>query len=191
MEFLPDDEEIEERRRQGRGLTRPELALLLAYGKIALNHALTEAGSAGDPYLARELRALFSAALRRRFAERIERHRLRTQIIITATTNSIVNRVGPALLMQCVEQTATPTPWRVARAYTIARDSADLRALWSEIEASRRTHASRRSIRGAADDRRLPAPSDALAAGASAQQYADVGARGRRDCSRRCASSPS
>ncbi len=45
VEFLPDDEELDERRRQGRGLTRPELALLLAYGKIALNHALTEAAA--------------------------------------------------------------------------------------------------------------------------------------------------
>ncbi len=46
VEFLPDDEEIEQRRREGRGLTRPELALLLSYGKIALNHALSDSGSA-------------------------------------------------------------------------------------------------------------------------------------------------
>ena len=56
----PSDEELEERRRQGRGLTRPELALLLAYGKIALNHALTESGSAEDPYLAARAAALLS-----------------------------------------------------------------------------------------------------------------------------------
>ena len=61
VEFLPTDEEMEQRRREGRGLTRPELALLFSYGKIALNHALTDSGSAADPYLARELRALFSA----------------------------------------------------------------------------------------------------------------------------------
>jgi glutamate dehydrogenase len=133
VEFLPTDEELEERRRQGRGLTRPELALLFAYGKIALNHALSEAGSAADPYLARELERYFPQAMQRRFPERIKRHRLRKQIIITATTNSIVNRVGPTLLLQCSEVSEANAA-AVARAYTIARDSADLRALWAQIE---------------------------------------------------------
>jgi glutamate dehydrogenase len=119
---------------QGRGLTRPELALLFAYGKIALNHALTETGSAADPYLARELERYFPQALQRRFPERIKRHRLRKQIIITATTNSIVNRVGPTLLIQCSEA-SNANAAAIARAYTIARDSADLRTLWSQIEA--------------------------------------------------------
>ena len=134
VEFLPTDEEMEERRRQGRGLTRPELAVLFAYGKIALNHALTETGSAADPYLARELERYFPAALRRRFPERIKRHRLAKQIIITATTNSIVNRVGPTLLIQCSEASSANAA-AIARAYTIARDSADLRTLWAQIEA--------------------------------------------------------
>jgi glutamate dehydrogenase len=134
VEFLPTDEELEERRRQGRGLTRPELALLLAYGKIALNRALTETGSASDPYLARELERYFPAALRRPYAQRIKRHRLRHQIINTTTTNSIVNRVGPELLMKCGEQTRADAA-AVARAYTIARDSADLRDVWTRIEA--------------------------------------------------------
>jgi len=134
VEFLPTDEELEERRRQGRGLTRPELAVLFAYGKIALNHALTETGSAADPYLARELERYFPQAMQRRFPDRIKRHRLRKQIIITATTNSIVNRVGPTLLLQCGEA-GNADAADVARAYTIARDSADLRALWSQIEA--------------------------------------------------------
>ena len=133
VEFLPTDEEMEQRRRQGRGLTRPELALLFAYGKIALNHALTETGSAADPYLARELERYFPRAMQRRFGERIKRHRLRKQIIITATTNSIVNRVGPTLLIQCSEA-SNANAAAIARAYTIARDSADLRSLWTQIE---------------------------------------------------------
>ena len=41
VEFLPTTRRSSSAAAQGRGLTRPELALLLAYGKIALNHALT------------------------------------------------------------------------------------------------------------------------------------------------------
>src|SRR5256885_4857975 len=34
LEFLPSDDELTERRKSGIGLTRPELAILLAYSKI-------------------------------------------------------------------------------------------------------------------------------------------------------------
>src|SRR6202453_4212384 len=40
LEFLPSDEEIADRRKAGEGLTRPELAIVLAYGKIWLYKAL-------------------------------------------------------------------------------------------------------------------------------------------------------
>jgi glutamate dehydrogenase len=134
VEFLPTEEDIEERRREGRGLTRPELALLFSYGKIAFNRALTDSDSASDPYLARELERYFPTELRRPYAARIKRHRLRQQIINTTTTNSIVNRVGPMLVMACSGEDGADAA-AVARAYTIARDSADLRDIWASIEA--------------------------------------------------------
>ncbi len=134
LEFLPNDTEIEERMVRGRGLTRPELAVLLAYGKIALNHALTEADVAADPYLAGELERYFPRRWRRRFAGRIARHRLRSELIATATTNSILNRMDPGFVTRMASQTGAHTA-AVARAYTIARDSAGLRELWAAIEA--------------------------------------------------------
>ena len=134
LEFLPNDTEIEERMVRGRGLTRPELAVLLAYGKIALNHALTEAGIAADPYLAGELERYFPHRWRRRFARRIGHHRLRNELIATATTNSILNRMDPGFVTRMASQTGADTA-AVARAYTVARDSAGLRGLWLEIEA--------------------------------------------------------
>src|SRR5712675_233044 len=134
LECLPSDTEIEERLVRGRGLTRPELAVLLAYGKIALNQALTAADIAADPYLAGELQRYFPARWRRRFATRIAQHRLRGQLIATATTNSILNRMDPGFVMRMAAQTGVEIA-AVARAYTIARDSAGLRELWSAIEA--------------------------------------------------------
>ncbi len=134
LEFLPSDIEIEERMVRGRGLTRPELAALLAYGKIALNHALTEADIAADPYLAGELERYFPRRWRHRFARRIARHRLRSELIATTTTNSILNRMDPGFVTRMASQTGADTA-AVARAYTIARDSAGLRGLWVSIEA--------------------------------------------------------
>ena len=134
LEFLPSDTVIEERMVRGLGLTRPELAVLLAYGKIALNQALTEADIAGDPYLEGELERYFPRRWRKRFARRIARHRLRSQLIATTTTNSILNRMDPGFVMHMAAQTGSDTA-AVARAYMIARDSAGLRDLWLSIEA--------------------------------------------------------
>ncbi len=134
LEFLPSDREIDERLARGQGLTRPELAILLAYGKIAMNHALGSADIASDTYLGSELQRYFPQRWRARFAARIARHRLRAQLILTATTNSILNRMDPGFAVRMAAQTGADVG-TVARAYTIARDSAGLRELWTAIEA--------------------------------------------------------
>ena len=49
IEVLPTSEEMAERRRAGRGLERPELAVLLAYAKRALTDALLESDLPDEP----------------------------------------------------------------------------------------------------------------------------------------------
>jgi glutamate dehydrogenase len=134
IEFLPDDETLAERHKQSRGLTRPELAVLLAYSKIWLSHHLVESDVPEDPYLSQELERYFPEAVRTRFARAISRHRLRREIIATATTNSLVNRMGPTFVIRAQEETGA-APARVARAYTAAREVFEMRELWSQIEA--------------------------------------------------------
>jgi glutamate dehydrogenase len=134
IEFLPDDEALDERRKRSQGLTRPELAVLLSYSKIWLSHHLVESDVPEDPYLSQELERYFPEAVRTRFARAISRHRLRREIIATATTNSLVNRMGPTFVIRAQEETGA-TPARVARAYTAAREVFEMRELWAQIEA--------------------------------------------------------
>jgi glutamate dehydrogenase len=134
VEFLPDDAGLEERRKQGRGLTRPELAVVFAYSKIALNVQLLASDVPEDPYLSRELERYFPARIRQRFARGVARHALRREIIATSTTNSLVNRMGPTFTRRAQEETGA-TPAQIARAYSIAREAFDMRARWAEIEA--------------------------------------------------------
>jgi glutamate dehydrogenase len=133
IEFLPSDAQIEERQARGQGLTRPELAVLLAYGKIGLNHALIEADIAADPYLSNELMRYFPERFRKRFAVAIKHHRLRSELIATTIANSILNRMDPGFPLRIATQTGAGTA-SMARAYTISRDSAGLRGLWTAIE---------------------------------------------------------
>ncbi|TLY71510.1 MAG: NAD-glutamate dehydrogenase [Gammaproteobacteria bacterium] len=134
LEFLPSDDELAERRKSGIGLTRPELAILLAYSKIWLNNHLLASDVPEDPYLSAELERYFPAPVRERFPRAIARHRLRREIIATATTNSLVNRMGPTFVPRAQEDTGAG-PAQVARAYSAAREIFAMRALWEHIEA--------------------------------------------------------
>jgi glutamate dehydrogenase len=134
LEFLPPDEEIAERRKAGEGLTRPELSVLLAYGKIWLYRALIQSDVPEDPFLSGELNRYFPGAMQKRFAARIRRHRLRREIIATAITNSLINRMGPVFAIRVREDTGA-TPAAIARAYSIAREVFAARDLWTRIEA--------------------------------------------------------
>jgi glutamate dehydrogenase len=134
LEFLPSEEEIAERRKAGEGLTRPELAIVLAYGKIWLYKALINSNVPEDPYLSAELNRYFPEPVQRRFPARLKRHRLRREIIATAITNSLINRMGPVFPVRAQEDTGA-APAAIARAYSIAREIFAARGIWAQIEA--------------------------------------------------------
>jgi glutamate dehydrogenase len=134
LEYLPTEEEIAERRKAGEGLTRPELCVALSYGKIWLYRSLIHSNVPEDPYLSTELERYFPPPVQRRFAARLKRHRLRREIIATAITNSLINRMGPVFPVRAQDDTGAD-PAAIARAYSIAREVFVVRGIWAQIEA--------------------------------------------------------
>src|SRR5262249_39950214 len=94
LEFLPDDETLAARAAARQRLTRPELAVLLAYAKMALDHEIVASDLPDVPELATDLRDYFPPAVRERFAVQISGHQLRREIAATVITNDLVNRAG-------------------------------------------------------------------------------------------------
>jgi glutamate dehydrogenase len=134
LEFLPGDEELGERRSESKGLTAPELAILLSYSKITTYQDLLNSDAPEDPYLSRELERYFPSPLRDRFSEQIHEHRLHRQITATHVTNSLVNRNGPSFVFRLGEETGAAAP-DIARAYMAAREIFSMRTLWDGVEA--------------------------------------------------------
>ncbi|HEY5850880.1 MAG TPA: NAD-glutamate dehydrogenase domain-containing protein, partial [Lysobacter sp.] len=134
IEYLPSDAEIAERKARGQGLTRPELAVLLSYSKIVLFQQLLDSDVPEDPYLSKELVRYFPQPLQAKYAKAMENHRLKREIIATAVTNSMVNRMGATFTLRMTEDTGR-TPAEVAEAYTISREAVDARGLWAQIDA--------------------------------------------------------
>lgn len=133
IERLPDDEEMADLQADDLGLTRPEYAVLFSHAKIALYGDLLPTEVPDDPYLTKDLARYFPKPLREKFAEQVNRHRLRREIVATYVTNSLVNRVG-ATFVQDLQERSGAAPDDIARAYVIARDVFDLRPVWRDIE---------------------------------------------------------
>ena len=133
LEYLPTEVEIKKRIAEKKGLTRPELAVLLSHSKISTFQMLLDSDVPEDTFLAEDLERYFPTALSSRFKHLMPAHRLRREIIATHVTNSMINRVGPGFTLRMNELTGAH-PSDTARAYAAAREIFRLRDLWHEVE---------------------------------------------------------
>ncbi|MCC3771211.1 NAD-glutamate dehydrogenase [Streptomyces sp. UNOC14_S4] len=134
LEFLPTDRQIRERLTAGRGLTQPELAVLLAYIKITAAEELLTTTLPDEPYLERLLYAYFPKALRQSFGEQIDGHALRREIVTTVLVNDTVNSGGTTFLHRLREETGASLE-EIVRAQTAAREIFGLGKVWDAVEA--------------------------------------------------------
>jgi glutamate dehydrogenase len=133
VEGLPSDRELDERKRSGQGLTRPELAVLLAYAKMTLFEQLLKSDVIDDPLLLPDLELAFPPALRERFSPLMQQHRLKRELIATKLANALVNRGGLTLAFDLAEETGHGLG-HVAASFVAAREVFDLRSLWRLID---------------------------------------------------------
>ncbi|AQR63282.1 glutamate dehydrogenase [Brevundimonas sp. LM2] len=94
VEGLPTDARITEMKTAGVALTRPELAVLMAYSKLELAEEIVASRAPEDPFFEETLVRYFPAPLAR-FEDQMKGHRLRREIVATVLCNEIVNMAGP------------------------------------------------------------------------------------------------
>jgi glutamate dehydrogenase len=132
QDVLPGDREIAERRSAGVGLTTPEFALLLAHTKISADDEVLASDVPDDRYLRRVLDAYFPAQLRAQFADRMESHPLRREIITTSVVNEMIDTSGITFLFRLIEETGASVP-NLTRSWLVARDVFDMPAFWGQV----------------------------------------------------------
>jgi glutamate dehydrogenase len=133
LERLPDNEGIAERRAAGLGLTRPELAVLLAYAKITTAHGVSSSNLADDIFAQAALVEYFPTALREPFAAAMAEHPLLREIIATQLANQLVNFSGATFVARIAGETSASTA-EIVRAHTATRQVFGIDELWAEIE---------------------------------------------------------
>jgi glutamate dehydrogenase len=135
LEFLPSDAEISRRNKDGVGLVSPEFSVLVAYAKLYLKNQLITTSFPDDPWFAETLADYFPKPLRQKYAEQIEAHPLRREIVTNAVANSMVNRGGITFAYRAGEETGA-SPEQVARAYVVCREVFDLAGFVRQVEAT-------------------------------------------------------
>ncbi|MFJ7258012.1 NAD-glutamate dehydrogenase [Streptomyces sp. NPDC098085] len=134
LEFLPADRQIRELLNAGKGLSQPELAVLLAYTKITAARELIRTSLPDDPHLQKLLHAYFPQQLREQFPEAVDGHALRREIITTVLVNDTVNSGGSTFLHRLREETGASIE-EVVRAQFAAREIFGLGQVWDAVEA--------------------------------------------------------
>ena len=134
VEFLPDDEAIAERRAAGLGLTRPEIAVLVAYAKNDIFSDLVQADVLDDPYMERFLIEYMPGPLRSAYPDALRNHRLRREIIATVVVNLLVNELGPTFCARLCEETGV-TVGEIVKAFVINREVFGFADTASEVNA--------------------------------------------------------
>lgn len=119
LEGLPEREGLRNRRGIFLGLTHPELAVLLAHSKLALQQWLLASTAPDDAFFETFLRSYFPAVVNARFGTAVRTHRLRREIIAVELANALVDTMGAAFITRVSRDTGRE-PVSIARAWAVA-----------------------------------------------------------------------
>jgi glutamate dehydrogenase len=133
VEGLASSEDLLRRAQENRGLTRPELAVVLSISKLVLQDAAEDLRLAEDALVGPQLFDAFPKPMRKAHHDAIRAHRLRNEIVATKVANRLVNRLGPGIAFDLTEEEGASLQ-QVVAAFLVAERLLDLDKLWAEIE---------------------------------------------------------
>lgn len=119
IEFLPDEKKLLERKAAEQGLTRPEIAILLAYTKIHIKNEILKSTTPEHPFLKTVIDSAFPITLNKLFSNAMDKHSLHREIVATQLSNQIVNEMGITFVYNLQAETGA-TVSEILRAYTVA-----------------------------------------------------------------------
>lgn len=134
LECLPSDKQMLERKLSNKPLTRPEIAMLLAYSKMYLKQAILSSNVPEDPFFDKYLLTAFPKMMSEKYFEAMKQHSLRRQIVSTQLCKAISDRMGVYFVDRLHRETGASVEL-IIRAYAVAETIFDLESIWKEITA--------------------------------------------------------
>ncbi|NRA73477.1 MAG: NAD-glutamate dehydrogenase [Rickettsiales bacterium] len=135
FEYLPDTQELENRKKNELGLVRPELSILLSYSKRAAYEDLMEIDNNFiQKFCDRTLQGYFPTEIRRNFREDIFNHPLKREICITKLANNIIDHTGIYFFHLAQLDKKKIAPVDLIRAYLYAWEDLKIDVLWHKAK---------------------------------------------------------
>lgn len=131
VEFLPNKSELSRRAVSNEGMTRSELSVLLSYSKMSLDVDLSSTSFTEDEFFKKHLYNYFPPLMQEKFADEIDNHPLKQEIIRTVITNKLVNQVGEPVISSIKKETGGHS-CDIARAHAVVVEVFDLENLWNQ-----------------------------------------------------------
>lgn len=132
MECLPDDKTLLERKANNKPLTRPEIAMLLAYGKMYLKQDILASNVPEDPHFDKYLLMAFPKPLREKYHKQMKEHSLRREIVATQLCKSITDRMGINFIERLQRESGASVAF-IIRAFAVAESIYNMEELWHQI----------------------------------------------------------
>jgi glutamate dehydrogenase len=136
LENLPTREALRDRRGTFLGLTRPELAVLLAATKLHLQQSVLASGLCDDPSAEPYLLSYFPSMIRQRYPDAARKHPLRAEITAVELTNRLVDSMGMTFFTRIARDTGRETV-ELVNAWTAAMAIGSVEDLLSELDNQR------------------------------------------------------
>ncbi len=133
LEFIPNEKKLLERKANGQGLTRPELAILLSYCKMFLKQDILASDIPEDEYFTHFLKMAFPPLLIKKYLPEMKEHSLRREIIATQLGKHITDRMGVNFIERLQRETGASVAF-IVRAYVVAEQIYGMDELWKQIE---------------------------------------------------------
>ena len=107
LEALPSNETFEKRKLAKAGLTRPELAVLIAHTKMWVTELLLDSKLPEEESLKNFLISYFPKTAAEKYLNLILKHPLKREIVATQIANSLIERMGSTFLLRLASQSAS------------------------------------------------------------------------------------
>jgi glutamate dehydrogenase len=133
IEYLPSNQELKKRQAEGKGLSRPELCVLLSYSKLALYKDLLESEALEDPWFHEVMTNYFPVKLQKIDIKYKSGHRLHREIIATILTSQVIDRMGATFMQRTFEDTGASVG-AIVKAFIVASELFEAEKMWLQIE---------------------------------------------------------
>ena len=134
VEALPGEEELSRRRQAGAGLSRPELAVLIAYARSEVARSIESGPLSSDQALWPCAFAYFPPGPVDMFSDLVPDHPLFRQLVSSVVANAMVEQMGSVWAHEVAAETGRQL-WETAAAYWAAREVLGAGTFFDELDA--------------------------------------------------------